>query len=66
MIKRVMVRAVLTVMCLFVWLPLFLMAGNSLMGEWEMLDRFGAVFGAANRPVKAAILYSGSEYSFPV
>ena len=31
MIKRVMVRAVLTVMCLFVWLPLFLMAGNSLM-----------------------------------
>ena len=58
MIKRVMVRAVLTVMCLFVWLPLFLMAGNSLMGEWEMLDRFGAVFGAANRPVKAALLPS--------
>lgn len=58
MIKRVMVRVVLTVMCLFVWLPLFLMAGNSLMGEWEMLDRFGAVFGAANRPVKAALLPS--------
>ncbi len=58
MIKRAMVRGILAVMCLFVWLPLFLMAGNSLMGEGEMLERFAAVFGVANRPVRAALLPS--------
>lgn len=58
MIKRAMVRGILAVMCLFVWLPLFLMAGNSLMGEGEMLERFAAVFGVADRPVRAALLPS--------
>lgn len=58
MIKRMMTRGILLGMCLFVWLPLLIMVGNSLMGEGEMLERFAAVFGMADRPVKAALMPS--------
>lgn len=58
MVKRVLVRMILIVLCLFIWLPLFLMAGNALMSEGEMLQRFGAIFGMGNEPVKAVFLPS--------
>ena len=55
MIKRILTNVVLILLCLFIWLPLFLMAGNALMSEGEMLERFGAVFGMGNAPIKAAL-----------
>ena len=56
MVKRVLVNLILAAACLFVWLPLLLIAGNALMSEGEMLERYGALFGMGNSPVKAAIL----------
>ena len=56
MIKRFLVRAALIFICLFIWVPLLLMAGNALMSEGEMLQRFGAIFGMGNAPVKAVFL----------
>ena len=56
MIKRILTNAVLILLCLFIWLPLLLMAGNALMSEGEMLERFGAVFGMGNAPIKAALI----------
>ena len=56
MVKRVLVNLILTAVCLFVWLPLLLIAGNALMSEGEMLERFGALFGVGNSPVKAVFL----------
>jgi len=58
MIKRILTNVVLILLCLFIWLPLFLMAGNALMSEGEMLERFGAVFGMGNAPIKAALIPS--------
>lgn len=58
MIKRILTNAVLILLCLFIWLPLLLMAGNALMSEGEMLERFGAVFGMGNAPIKAALIPS--------
>lgn len=58
MIKGFGIRLILTVLCLFIWLPLLLMAGSALMSEGEMLQRFGAIFGMGNEPVKAAFLPS--------
>ena len=58
MIKRVLIHAILIFLCLFIWLPLLLMAGSALMSEGEMLERFGVVFGMGNAPVKAAIIPS--------
>ena len=37
MIKRILTNAVLILLCLFIWLPLLLMAGDALMSEGEML-----------------------------
>ena len=56
MIKRFLVRAALIFICLFIWVPLLLMAGNALMSEGEMLQRFGAIFEMGNAPVKAVFL----------
>ena len=56
MVKRVLVNLILAAASLFVWLPLLLIAGNALMSEGEMLERYGALFGMGNSPVKAAIL----------
>lgn len=56
MVKRILAHTALTVVCLFVWLPLLLMAGNALMPEGEMLERYGVLFGMGNAPVKAAFL----------
>ena len=56
MIKRILIHAVLVLLCLFIWLPLLLMAGSALMSEGEMLERFGAVFGMGNAPIKAAFI----------
>ena len=56
MIKRILTNAVLILLCLFIWLPLLLMAGSALMSEGEMLERFGAVFGMGNAPIKAAFI----------
>ena len=58
MIKRILIHAVLVLLCLFIWLPLLLMAGSALMSEGEMLERFGAVFGMGNAPIKAAFIPS--------
>lgn len=58
MMKRLIVKAVLGFLCLFIWLPLFLMAGNALMSEGEMMQRFGALFGMGNAPVRAVFLPS--------
>ena len=58
MIKRILTNAVLILLCLFIWLPLLLMAGDALMSEGEMLERFGAVFGMGNAPIKAALIPS--------
>ena len=44
MIKRILTNVVLILLCLFIWLPLFLMAGNALMSEGEMLERFGGEY----------------------
>jgi len=56
--KHVLAKAVLTLLSLLVWLPLILMAGNSLMSEEEMLQRFGVLFGMGNAPVKVTFLPS--------
>ena len=56
MVKRILVNLILAAACLFVWLPLLLIAGNALMSEGEMLERYGALFGMGNSLVKAAIL----------
>lgn len=56
MVKRFMLKAILTTLCLFVWLPLLLMAGNALMSRGEMLQRFGVIFGLGTRPVRAVFL----------
>lgn len=58
MMKRLMVKAVLCLLCLFIWVPLFLMAGNALMSKGEMLQRFGVLFGMGNAPVNAAFFPS--------
>ncbi len=56
--KHVLAKTVLTLLSLLVWLPLILMAGNSLMSEEEMLQRFGVLFGMGNAPVKVTLLPS--------
>ena len=56
MVKRILVNLILAAACLFVWLPLLLIAGNALMSEGEMLERYGALFGMGKSLVKAAIL----------
>ena len=58
MVKRFLIHGVLILLCLFIWLPLLLMAGDALMSEGEMLERFGAVFGMGNAPIKAALIPS--------
>ena len=56
MVKRILIHGVLILLCLFIWLPLLLMGGSALMSEGEMLERFGAVFGMGNAPIKAAFI----------
>lgn len=56
--KKLWIRAVLTFFCILVWLPLLMMACNSLMSESEMLDRFGVIFGTGLTPVKQSLLPS--------
>ena len=58
MVKRILIHGVLILLCLFIWLPLLLMGGSALMSEGEMLERFGAVFGMGNAPIKAAFIPS--------
>ncbi len=56
--KRTGLRVFLALLCLLVWLPLLMIAGNSLMSEGELLDRLGGIFGSGNRPVRASLLPS--------
>lgn len=56
MVKRILANTVLAAACMFVWLPLLLMAGNALMSRGEMLERYGALFGMGNAPVRAVFL----------
>ena len=56
--KRIGVRVLLIFLGLFVWIPVLMIAGNSLMSEGELLERFGAIFGSSSRPVRASLLPS--------
>lgn len=54
--KRFCMKAILTFFCILVWTPLLMMAGNSLMSESEMLDRFAVIFGTGMTPVKETLI----------
>ena len=56
--KKVCIKMILIFFSVLVWLPLLMMAGNSLMSESEMLDRFAVIFGNGTGPVKQAFLPS--------
>ena len=44
-------RVVLTVLCCFVWIPVWVLTVSSLMGKPEIRERFGGIFFAAGEPV---------------
>lgn len=54
--KKMIRRVLLTALCLLIWLPLLVMAGNSLMSKGEMIDRYASVFGLDQSMVRAAFL----------
>lgn len=41
--KRIIMAVILAAVCLILWLPVFMMAANSLMGEGELKEAYGAV-----------------------
>mgnify|MGYP000846738284 FL=1 len=54
--KKIVQRAVLTVICLFVWLPFLMMAASSLMSEGELLERFGPILSNRTGSIKPALI----------
>ncbi len=54
--KRFAKHAVLILLCLLIWLPLLMMAGNSFMSKSEMTERFGPVLDGGGGSVKAAFI----------
>lgn len=54
--RKICIKIILAFCCALVWLPLLLMAGNSLMSESELLQRYAAVFGMGNRYVDAVMM----------
>ena len=48
-------RLILSVICLFIWLPLLMMAGNSFLSRGEMLSRFGPVLNGGTGAVKVTL-----------
>ena len=48
-------RLILSVICLFIWLPLLMMAGNSFLSRGEMLSRFGPVLNGGTGNVKVTL-----------
>ena len=46
---------ILSVICLFIWLPLLMMAGNSFLSRGEMLSRFGPVLNGGTGAVKVTL-----------
>lgn len=54
--KRFAERAVLSAFCLLIWLPLFLMLGNSFLSKGEMLSRFGPVLSGGIGSVKVTLI----------
>lgn len=52
---KLMMRLILSVLCLFIWFPLLLMAGNSFLSKGEMLSRFGPVLNGGTGSVEVAL-----------
>ena len=48
-------RLILSMICLFIWLPLLMMAGNSFLSRGEMLSRFGPVLNGGTGAVKVTL-----------
>lgn len=53
---RFISRAVLILLCLFIWLPFLMMIGNSFMSKGEMLMRFGPILDNRAGVVGAVLL----------
>ena len=56
MVKRFCIHGVLILLCMLIWLPLVVMAGNALMSKSELMQRFAALFGVGYQPVKATLM----------
>ena len=54
--RRFAEKMILNTVCLMIWLPLLMMAGNSFLSEGEMISRFGAVLNGSSGKVKGTLI----------